>query len=441
VYFQVLVYFKLKKEKYLTKITKYTMMKLHNIMQDNNRRKRFNSSTQSGSRFRPSRTSKPFGSSSQPRKKAGQQLMKPDFDLFIKKARMVEVEEYKPIHTFDTFGLNNLLVTTLKARGYSIPTPIQDSTIPHLLEKKDIIGIANTGTGKTAAFLLPLIHHSLDDKNRQTLILAPTRELAMQIQDELMALAKNANIRSSVVVGGMPMNRQIQNLRKSQQFVVGTTGRTLDLVNQGFIKLGNFDAIVLDEMDQMLDMGFLPDIQKILEKSKPEKQLLFFSATMDKRIEGIAHKLLKNPVSVSVKTGVTTDNVEQDVVRHAFDADKTDILHGLIVEHKIEKAIIFDNMKHAVKNLEKKLHSMGHRVVAIHGNKTQAQRKRALDDFKVGRANILIATNVAARGLDIPNVSHVYNFSLPQSREDYIHRIGRTGRAGKKGFAFTFVPK
>ena len=194
-------------------------------------------------------------------------------------------------------------------------------------------------------------------------------------------------------------------------------------------------------MDQMLDMGFLPDIETILAASKAEKHLLFFSATMDKRIETIAKKLLLDPVHVSVKTGTTTDNVEQDVVMHEADDDKLEILHNLIVEHKVDKAIVFENTKHSVKKIEQRLYEKGHKVVALHGNKTQAQRKRALDDFKRGHYNILLATNVAARGLDIPNVSHVYNFSLPQSREDYIHRIGRTGRAGKKGFAFTFVPK
>ena len=367
--------------------------------------------------------------------------MQPDFDLFVKKAKPVTVEEYQPTHTFATFGLDPLLVNTLRGRGYETPTPIQDQAIPHLLDERDVIGIANTGTGKTAAFLLPLLHHTLANMQKSTLILAPTRELAMQIQDELRLLAKNTNIRSTLVVGGMPVGRQIANLKRRQQFVVGTTGRTLDLANRKFIDLGAFDTLVLDEMDQMLDMGFLPDIQKILRASSANKHLLFFSATMDKRIEKIAREMLQDPVHVSVKTGVTTDNVEQDVVRHQAGEDKLDILHNLLLEHNPEKAIVFDNMKHAVKNLERKLQNLGHKAVSIHGNKSQGQRKRALEDFKKGRANILIATNVAARGLDIPNVSHVYNFSLPQSREDYIHRIGRTGRAGSTGHAFTFVPE
>ena len=366
--------------------------------------------------------------------------MKPDFDLFIKKAKPVTIEEYTPTNTFATMGLEPILVRNLEAKNITIPTPIQDQAIVELLQGKDMIGIANTGTGKTAAFLLPLIHHTLQDMSRKTLVLAPTRELALQIQDELNRIGKNTNIRSVLVVGGMPAYRQIQNLRKKHQFVIGTTGRTHDLAGQGYINFGEFDRIVLDEMDQMLDMGFLPDIKRIMQETKDDKHLLFFSATMDKRIQTIAREMLKDPVHISVKTGTTTDNVEQDVIRHGFEDDKLEILHSLLHEHQVEKAIVFENTKHSVKKIEKKLADKGHKVVAIHGNKTQSQRQRALRDFKSGKATIMLATNVAARGLDIPNVSHVYNYSLPQSREDYIHRIGRAGRAGKQGFAFTFVP-
>ena len=411
-------------------------------MPNTNRPRRFNRSRpQDGARARSHFQSRGRGNRSRGKRGGGQQLMQPDFDLFVKKAKPVAIEEYQPTHRFDTFGLDPLLVNTLSAKGYEIPTPIQDQAIPDLLEGRDMIGIANTGTGKTAAFLLPLLHQTLANMSKQTLILAPTRELAMQIQDELRTLAKNTRIRSTLVVGGMPVGRQISNLKRKQQFVVGTTGRTLDLANQKFINFAAFDTLVLDEMDQMLDMGFLPDIQKILRASGANKHLLFFSATMDKRIEKIAREMLQDPVHVSVKTGTTTDNVEQDVVRHGEGDSKLDILHELLLEHQPEKAIIFDNMKHAVKNLERKLNNLGHKAVSIHGNKSQGQRKRALEDFKKGRANILVATNVAARGLDIPKVSHVYNFSLPQSREDYIHRIGRTGRAGQTGHAYTFVPE
>lgn len=374
-------------------------------------------------------------------RRKGAQEMRPDFDLFIKKAKPVTEEVYQPEHTFHELGLHKHLLGILDRKKFTNPTPIQDQAIPHLMKGKDVIGIANTGTGKTAAFLLPLIHKTLNDPSKRVLILAPTRELAMQIEDEINTFTINTKLKSALVVGGMPMFRQIKRLRQTCHFVVGTTGRTLDLVNRRIINLETFDTIVLDEMDQMLDMGFLPDIETILEGSKEDKHLLFFSATLDKKIERVAADIIPDPVRVFVKKGQTTDNVEQNVVMHSRQDDKFAMLEEMLREQDITRAIVFDNTKRSVKDIEEKLSRMGHRVVAIHGNKTQGQRKRALTDFKKGRATIMLATNVAARGLDIPNVSHVFNFSLPQSREDYIHRIGRTGRAGKLGNAFTFVPK
>jgi ATP-dependent RNA helicase RhlE len=371
----------------------------------------------------------------------GDITMKPDFDLFIKKAKPVTIEEYTPNRSFVEHGLHETLIDALHSKNYKNPTPIQDQVIPHLLAGKDLIGIANTGTGKTAAFLLPLLHKTLENLDRKVLILAPTRELVMQIEDEIKGLTHNTQISSAIVVGGMPIYRQIENLRKPRQYIVGTTGRTLDLVRQKKINLASFDAIVLDEMDQMLDMGFLKDIHTILQGSKPNRHLLFFSATMDKTIEKVAFELLTDPVQVSAKIGQTTDNVEQDVIEYSEDDDKIEILADKLRAENVVKALVFENTKHSVKKIEERLSKMGIRVVSIHGNKTQSQRKRALDDFKKGKVNVLLATNVAARGLDIPEVSHVFNISLPQSREDYIHRIGRTGRAGNTGFAYTFVPK
>jgi ATP-dependent RNA helicase RhlE len=371
----------------------------------------------------------------------GNMTMKPDFDLFIKAAKPVTIEEYVPQKSFVEHGLHDQLIDSLHAKNYKIPTPIQDKAIPHLLAGKDLIGIANTGTGKTAAFLLPLIHQTLGNMDRKVLILAPTRELAMQIEDEIKGLTTGTRILSTLVVGGMPVGKQIDALRKPRHYIVGTTGRTLDLISQRKIDLSSFDAIVLDEMDQMLDMGFLKDIHKILAGSRPDRHLLFFSATMDKSIEKVAFELLTDPISVSAKVGTTTDNVEQNVVEYGESEDKIQILAKMLQTEQVTKALIFENTKHGVKKIEKTLLAMGIDVVAIHGNKNQNQRKKALEDFKTGRVNILLATNVAARGLDIPQVSHVFNISLPQSREDYIHRIGRTGRAGNTGFAFTFVPK
>ncbi|MBC7471668.1 MAG: DEAD/DEAH box helicase [candidate division SR1 bacterium] len=371
----------------------------------------------------------------------GNMTMKPDFDLFIKKAKPTTIEEYKAKLSFVEHGLHENLIDALHAKNYVTPTPIQDKVIPHLLAGRDLIGIANTGTGKTAAFLLPLIHKTLSKMDRRVLILAPTRELALQIEGEIKGLTQNSKILSTIVVGGMPITRQIESLKKARHFIVGTTGRTLDLISQRKIDLSTFDAIVLDEMDQMLDMGFLKDIKKILAGSKKNRHLLFFSATMDKNIEKVAFELLTDPIQVSVVIGQTTDNVEQDVIEYSPNEDKIAILADMLQSKEVTKALVFENTKHGVKKIEKTLLAKGITVAAIHGNKNQNQRQKALDDFKTGRVNILLATNVAARGLDIPQVSHVFNISLPQSREDYIHRIGRTGRAGNTGYAFTFVPK
>jgi ATP-dependent RNA helicase RhlE len=388
--------------------------------------------------------SRPQSSQSHPvngRSGRGNMTMKPDFDLFIKKAKPVTIEEYKASKSFVEHGLHEHLIGALHDKNYVTPTPIQDKVIPHLLAGRDLIGIANTGTGKTAAFLLPLIHKTLSKMDRRVLILAPTRELALQIEGEIKGLTQNSKILSTIVVGGMPITRQIESLKKARHFIVGTTGRTLDLISQRKIDLSTFDAIVLDEMDQMLDMGFLKDIKKILAGSKKNRHLLFFSATMDKNIEKVAFELLTDPIQVSVVMGQTTDNVEQDVVEYGPNEDKIAILADMLQTKEVTKALVFENTKHGVKKIEKTLLAKGISVVAIHGNKNQNQRQKALDDFKTGRVNILLATNVAARGLDIPQVSHVFNISLPQSREDYIHRIGRTGRAGNTGYAFTFVPK
>ncbi len=419
------------------------------MTQSSNRRRYSSSGKQNSNRNRRgrnnfNRSQAPQGTrrdqSSRNRRK-GSMEMKPDFELFVKKAKPVTEEVYKPENTFAELGLHTHLVTTLENKKFTDPTPIQDQAIPHLLESRDLIGIANTGTGKTAAFLLPLIHQALENNNKRVLVLAPTRELAMQIDDEIKEFTRNTSLRSTIVVGGMPIYRQIENLRKTRHFIVGTTGRTLDLISQGKIKLKDFDTVVLDEMDQMLDMGFLPDIKKIMAGVRQDKHLLFFSATLDNKIEKVALDLLTDPVHVSVKKTTTTDNVEQNVIMWGSGQDRFEMLHDRLLDESVTRAIVFENTKHGVKNMERKLLQRGLKVVAIHGNKNQNQRKRALDDFKKGRANIMLATNVAARGLDIPNVSHVFNYSLPQSREDYIHRIGRTGRAGKMGHAFTFVPK
>ncbi len=380
----------------------------------------------------PSRTREPKPSNKQ-------KTMEPDFDLFVKKAKPVKMESYTAKKTFAEHGLHRSIIQALDEKSYINPTPIQDQAIPHLLEGRDIIGIANTGTGKTAAFVLPLIHKLLNGSENRVLILAPTRELAMQIEQEIKDFSYKTFISSVLIVGGVSVKPQIASLKKEKHFIVGTPGRVLDLVKQGSIKLQTINTVVLDEMDRMLDMGFVKDIKNILSLAHKKKQLLFFSATLGKEIEKIANELLYNPVHVSVKSGQTTDNVEQDVIRYRASDNKIDILAKQLQNPDVTKALIFENTKHGVDKIQKNLKILGIESVAIHGNKNQSQRNRALDAFKEGSVNVLIASNVAARGLDIPEVSHVYNYSLPQSREDYVHRIGRTGRAGNTGYAYTFV--
>ena len=366
--------------------------------------------------------------------------MEIDYNVLIKKAKGSEAEEYVSKHTFDDFGLDEHLVSNLRAKGYITPTPIQDKAIKVIMENRDIIGIANTGTGKTAAFLLPLIHKVYHNPKHCVLILAPTRELANQILAELKTFVNNSKVSLALVIGGESINRQIETLKKSRNFLVATPGRLLDLINQGAVRMEAFETVVLDEMDQMLDMGFIKDIRQILAAATNKKHLLFFSATITPNIEKIAGEILHNPVTVSVVQGRTADNVHQDIIELKENENKFDKLVEVLKREGVSKTIVFENTKHGATKIEKLLLKNGFKALAIHGNKNQNQRNRALQAFKDGSVDILIATNVAARGLDIDAVSHVINYSLPESTEDYVHRIGRTGRAGLIGHAITFVP-
>jgi ATP-dependent RNA helicase RhlE len=375
------------------------------------------------------------------RQKHVQKYMAVDYSILIKKAKPQAIADHTPSKTFAEHGLHADLIESLTDKGYTQPTPIQDKAIPHILLSKDIIGIANTGTGKTAAFLLPLIHHVMHQTTKCVLILAPTRELAMQIQKELKSFTRlNNAISSALIIGGENIERQIDSLSRKRNFIIATTGRALDLVERKKLRLAEVDTLVLDEMDQMLDMGFIRDIRKIVSGAVNVRHSLFFSATTSRDIEKIAHEMLRDPVTISVVQGKTTDNVEQDVIEVREGENKFEKLCELLSSPGVDKAIVFENTKHGSSKLEKELVKRGFRAIAIHGNKSQNQRIRALDAFKSGEVAILIATNVAARGLDIPLVSHVINYSLPQSTDDYIHRIGRTGRAGEVGHAYTFVP-
>jgi len=306
------------------------------------------------------------------------------------------------------------------------------------MEGRDVVGLAETGTGKTAAFLIPLIETALKDTTRKTLILAPTRELAIQIENELRKLARGMHIFSTVCVGGVNIRPQIRNLARRNHFIIGTPGRVIDLMNQGYFKPQQVKTVVLDEADRMLDMGFIGDMRKVLSAVADKSQTLFFSATMDSTTKNLVSEFLSNPVSVSVKKKDVIDSIEQNIVPHKS-SEKFDTLVKLLSEGGMDRVIIFGAMKHSVERLAKELTRAGVAAESIHGNKNHAQRQRALNSFKEGRTRVLVATDVAARGIHVNDVSHVINYDLPTTFEDYVHRIGRTGRANKRGKALTFV--
>jgi superfamily II DNA/RNA helicase len=366
-------------------------------------------------------------------------VKKYDPSMFIKKVEEQQVSPvYIPKNMFADFAIADQIKKNIMDKGYEIPTPIQDQAIPILLEGKDIIATANTGTGKTAAFLIPLIHNILTKKTSRVLIIAPTRELADQIRMELNGFKMHTGIRSVLCIGGANINFQISNLRQNPEFVIGTPGRLIDLEENRAIDFSKYDAIVLDEVDTMLDMGFINDIKYILNKLPSKRHSLFFSATIPAELRIVMDKFLRNPVMVSVKTRQSAENVNQDVVR-VGQKDRVDVLHDLLIKPEVTKSIIFVRTKRSADQLAKILRERGFVVATIHGNKSQAQRKKALTLFRDDKVMILLATDVVARGIDIDDVSHVINFDLPQTYEDYIHRIGRTGRAGKVGQALTFI--
>lgn len=347
---------------------------------------------------------------------------------------------YVPTHTFHDFGFDNELTSAIGAAKLTIPSPIQDQIIPHILEGRDVVGLAATGTGKTAAFLLPTIQKTLKQKSRMTLILAPTRELAIQVEQELRKLTPRMGIYSTVCVGGMNIRPQIIGLKRKNHFVIGTPGRVQDLIDRGHIKPAGFSTVILDEADRMLDMGFIHDMRKILKDIPEDHETLFFSATMSKNIEGLIHEFMNDPITVSVKKKDITSSISQDVVFYESH-HKFDTLVELLKKPEFGRVIIFGAMKHSVEKLSQELVRAGLKADAIHGNKNHGQRQRSLSNFKAGRVNILVATDVAARGIHVDDVSHVINYDLPNTFEDYIHRIGRTGRVDKLGNALTFVVK
>lgn len=362
---------------------------------------------------------------------------------FINKA-VAAAEEvvYEPKHKFIDFPFNATLQNNIAAKGYTAPSAIQDQTIPLILEGKDVIGLANTGTGKTAAFSLPIIE-MLKGTNGGPLVLimAPTRELAQQIDEQFREFSRGMNIYTAICVGGTNIERQIRDLKRRPQVVIGTPGRLKDLMNRRVLNLQHVKELVLDEADRMLDMGFVNDMRTIISAiPKEDRQTLFFSATITPSINALIDEFLQDPVTVSVRTAETSDHVDQDIVEASSKEEKLELLTNMLEGSDFDKVLVFGETKYGVQRLSDHLEKSGVSSVAIHGNKSQSQRQRALKAFKDNKVRVMVATDVAARGLDIPNVSHVINFDQPASYEDYVHRIGRTGRGGAQGKALTFVP-
>lgn len=364
-----------------------------------------------------------------------------DVNLLTQKAVPQKVEEYHPTRTFAEMPLHGSLKSAIAKKGFQHPTQIQDQTLESLLEGRDLLGIAKTGTGKTGAFLIPIINRLMESgRNFQTLVLVPTRELAVQVEEEFKSLTKGLGIYSSCFIGGTNINRDLQQCQRKSHLVVGTPGRLMDLNNRKALWFKDFEVLVLDEFDRMLDMGFANDVRNITGAMTKRNHTMLFSATLDKQQQPFIDKLLKNPVEVKVSSGEATgDHIDQEIIRLKEGEDKFSKLLSMIQQPEFEKVLVFAETKRWVNKVNKKLGQAGVSSDEIHGNKSQNYRQNALNKFKSGKVKVLVATDVAARGLDVSDVTHVINYQLPSSIDSYIHRIGRTGRAGKSGKAYTFV--
>ena len=353
----------------------------------------------------------------------------------------MEEVKYISSRTFLEMPLDRRLQANIVNKGFKSPTKIQDDTLEHLINGRDLMGVANTGTGKTGAFLLPIIQRLLTSQESFTsLVIVPTRELALQVEEEFKSLTIGLRLNSASFIGGTNVPKDLTKLRRENHLIIGTPGRLLDLANRGALRLQRISVLVLDEFDRMLDMGFVNDIKKIVRAMTTRKQTMLFSATIDKTQKPMIDELLRDPIEVKVSTGTSTAaQIDQDIIRVPEGSDKFIMLRNLIDDKEFEKVLIFAETKHVVNKISQKLNKSGIRVDHIHGNKSQNYRNNALSKFKNGEVQVLVATDVAARGIDVSDVTHVINYQLPMTYDSYVHRIGRTGRAGKTGKAFTFI--
>ena len=375
------------------------------------------------------------------RNRVNQPLSSIDTRLFTKKAVPFTESRYVSERGIHELPIDERIKRNLQSKGYTKPTEIQDRTLEALLAKNNLLGIAQTGTGKTGAFLIPVIHNLIGQKAAfQVLIVVPTRELAAQVEEEFTSMVKGLSLRSLCFFGGTSVGRDIATLRQPAHIVIGTPGRLTDLARQGALRFNHFHTLILDEFDRLLDMGFSKDIQFIVRGMNNRRQTVLFSATEEPNQKKLIQELLKEPVQVRISNGkITGDHIDQEAVHVPAGETKMQVLLRMVQDKSFQKVIVFAETKRNVSTVRKNLHQSGIRVDEIHGNKSQNYRMKALNDFKSGKIQVLIATDVAARGLDISEVTHVINYQPPRDFDSYIHRIGRTGRAGKGGKAFTFV--
>lgn len=346
--------------------------------------------------------------------------------------------------TFQKFSLSPAIVRAIEEKGYSQPTPVQSEAIPHILAGTDMLGSAQTGTGKTAAFCIPILERLSQNKTAKhirALILTPTRELAIQVSDNLKAYGKYVQLRSTVIYGGVSQMHQEREIRRGVDIVVATPGRLLDLMNQGIVNLKQLEILVLDEADRMLDMGFIHDIKKIMKIIPTTRQNVFFSATIPDDVQKLVSGILRNPVRVAIKTAAATKPKIAQSVYYVQRESKKALLKHVIAEQAMQNVIVFARTKHGADKIAKDLNRSGISAEAIHGDKSQNARQRALSNFKSLTTRVLVATDIAARGIDIADLPFVINYELPESAETYTHRIGRTGRAGQSGFALSFCDR